>query len=47
LLAVPDRGPNALMYNAAVSDTTSYINRFHTIALILRRAQRVLRCRSN
>ncbi|HZX92527.1 MAG TPA: esterase-like activity of phytase family protein [Rudaea sp.] len=35
LLAVPDRGPNALMYNAAVSDTTSYINRFHTINIDL------------
>jgi hypothetical protein len=31
LLAVPDRGPNAIGYNDAVSDTTSYINRFHTL----------------
>jgi DNA-binding beta-propeller fold protein YncE len=35
LLAVPDRGPNALMYNAAVSDTTSYINRFQTLSIDL------------
>jgi len=35
LLAVPDRGPNAISYNTAVSDTASYINRFHTIAIDL------------
>ena len=35
LLAVPDRGPNAFMYNAAVSDTTSFINRFQTISIDL------------
>jgi len=35
LLAVPDRGPNALAYNTAVSDTTSYINRFHTLSIDL------------
>jgi hypothetical protein len=34
-LAVPDRGPNAVAYNAAVSDTASYINRFQTIAMDL------------
>jgi hypothetical protein len=34
-LAVPDRGPNAVAYNAAVSDTASYINRFQTIAMAL------------
>jgi hypothetical protein len=34
-LAVPDRGPNALAYDALVSDTTSYINRFHTISIDL------------
>jgi len=35
LLAVPDRGPNAIAYNTAVSDTTSYINRFHTLSIDL------------
>jgi len=35
LLAVPDRGPNAMAYNAAVSDTASYINRVQTIAIEL------------
>jgi hypothetical protein len=34
-LAVPDRGPNAIAYDTAVSDTTSYINRFHTISIDL------------
>jgi hypothetical protein len=34
-LAVPDRGPNALAYDTAVSDTTSYINRFHTFGIDL------------
>ena len=34
-LAVPDRGPNATAYNAAVDDTTSYIPRFQTFSLSL------------
>ncbi|HEY2345162.1 MAG TPA: esterase-like activity of phytase family protein [Xanthomonadaceae bacterium] len=34
-LALPDRGPNAVSYNAAVDDTTSYIDRFHTIRMTL------------
>ena len=34
-LAVPDRGPNAVSYNAAVDDTTSYISRFHTVSMAL------------
>lgn len=34
-LAVPDRGPNAVSYNAAVDDTVSYINRFHTVKMNL------------
>jgi hypothetical protein len=34
-LALPDRGPNALTYNAAVDSTTSYIPRFHTLHLSL------------
>jgi phytase-like protein len=39
-LAVPDRGPNAVSYNALVDDTTSYINRFQTLRLELERARR-------
>jgi hypothetical protein len=34
-LALPDRGPNAVPYNDAVSDTTSYINRWQTLTLEL------------
>jgi hypothetical protein len=34
-LALPDRGPNAVSYNAAVSDTASYIDRFQTISMDL------------
>src|ERR1044071_5712129 len=34
-LALPDRGPNAMPYNPAVDDTTSYIPRFHTIQMTL------------
>jgi len=34
-LAIPDRGPTALSYNSAVSDTVSYINRFQTISMTL------------
>ncbi|MGY4515803.1 esterase-like activity of phytase family protein [Lysobacter sp. HA18] len=37
-LALPDRGPNAVAYKAAVSDTTSYIPRFQTLQLQLRPA---------
>ncbi len=33
--ATPDRGPNALPYNAAIDDTTSYISRFQTLSLAL------------
>ena len=32
-LAVPDRGPNATPYNAAVDETVSFISRFHTLTL--------------
>lgn len=28
-LALPDRGPNAIPFDSALSDTVSYINRFH------------------
>lgn len=34
-LATPDRGPNAVGYNSAIDDTTSYISRFHTLDLSL------------
>jgi hypothetical protein len=34
-LALPDRGPNATAWNAAVADTTSYIPRFQTVTLAL------------
>jgi hypothetical protein len=34
-LALPDRGPNATLYNSAIDDTTSYIPRFHTMFLSL------------
>jgi Esterase-like activity of phytase/PEP-CTERM motif len=34
-LATPDRGPNALAYNSAIDDTTSYISRFQTLNLNL------------
>ncbi|MBT9096815.1 esterase-like activity of phytase family protein [Methylovulum psychrotolerans] len=34
-IALPDRGPNAIAYNAAIDNTTSYINRFQTLNLAL------------
>jgi hypothetical protein len=34
-LALPDRGPNATSYDAAVDDTSSYIARFHTLRMEL------------
>lgn len=34
-LALPDRGPNADVYNSGVDNTTSYIPRFHTVSLSL------------
>ena len=34
-LAVPDRGPTTVAYNALIDDTTSYIARFHTFNLTL------------
>ncbi|WP_085317159.1 esterase-like activity of phytase family protein [Derxia lacustris] len=34
-LALPDRGPNAVDWNASVDNTTSYIPRFHTLDLVL------------
>jgi hypothetical protein len=35
-IALPDRGPNAVSYDSAVDDTTSYIVRFQTLRLRLR-----------
>jgi hypothetical protein len=34
-VALPDRGPNAISYNAAIDDTVSYINRFQTFQFSL------------
>lgn len=34
-IGVPDRGPNATPYNAAVDDTSSYISRMQTISMVL------------
>src|SRR5262249_41669629 len=32
-IALPDRGPNATMYDSAIDNTASYINRFQTFYL--------------
>jgi len=34
-IATPDRGPNAVAYNSAIDDTTSYVSRFQTLTLDL------------
>ena len=34
-IALPDRGPNANVYNSAIDNTTSFIPRFHTMRLVL------------
>jgi hypothetical protein len=34
-LALPDRGPNAVVFNPCTDDTVSYINRFHTVHMTL------------
>jgi hypothetical protein len=34
-LALPDRGPNAVAWNASLDNTTSYVPRFHTLRLDL------------
>ena len=34
-LALPDRGPNAVEFDDAIDNTTSYVNRFHTISMNL------------
>jgi hypothetical protein len=36
--ALPDRGPNAISYDAAIDDTTSYVPRFHQLKLKLKAA---------
>lgn len=38
-LAIPDRGPNAVEFNAAIDNTASYIDRFHTIRMNLKQAK--------
>ena len=37
-LALPDRGPNAVPFDSNIDDTVSYINRFHTVRMHLRRS---------
>jgi len=39
-LAIPDRGPNAITYNTAIDNTASYIERFHTIDMKLKKARK-------
>lgn len=34
-VVLPDRGPNAVTFDAAVDNTVSYINRFHTVRMHL------------
>lgn len=34
-IALPDRGPNAVAYNANVDNTTSYISRFQSVSMVL------------
>ena len=34
-VALPDRGPNAVLFNPCTDDTVSYINRFHTVHMSL------------
>ena len=36
-LALPDRGPNAVSFDSNVDDTVSYVNRFHTVQMTLKR----------
>jgi hypothetical protein len=39
-LAIPDRGPNAVEYNASIDNTASYIERFHTIRMNLAKSKK-------
>jgi Esterase-like activity of phytase len=34
-LLLPDRGPNAVTFDAAIDNTVSYVNRFHTVRMDL------------
>jgi hypothetical protein len=34
-LALPDRGPNVVTFDAAIDNTASYVNRFHTVTMDL------------
>jgi len=34
-LLIPDRGPNAVTFNAAIDNTTSFVPRFHTVQMDL------------
>ena len=34
-LLLPDRGPNAVTFDAAIDNTVSYVNRFHTVQMDL------------
>jgi hypothetical protein len=34
-LALPDRGPNAVAFDALIDNTASYVNRFHTVTMSL------------
>ncbi len=36
-LALPDRGPNAVEFDDAIDNTASYVNRFHTVNLELKK----------
>jgi hypothetical protein len=36
-LLLPDRGPNAVIFDAAIDNTVSYVNRFHTVKMDLDR----------
>ena len=36
-LALPDRGPNALVYDTLIDNTVTYIPRFHTVTMDLKR----------
>lgn len=38
-LALPDRGPNAVAFDALIDNTVTYIPRFHTIKMDLQRNQ--------
>jgi hypothetical protein len=37
-IAVPDRGPNAVPFNSNIDDTASYINRFQTVHMTLKKS---------